>query len=165
MSFKHDSIPIYPLVKMNTQVHFLGRGESGRSWVKVDGPTGWKWTVQTTESGRSWIKVDGPKHQKVDGPRKWTVQKPKVDGPKRTESGRSERTESGRSDDRKYMNMNILLFNNNYTIRLYTTKYLCSWNSGRCSTFSLERHFWCYHCNIIEVFAILELSKCSSLKS
>ena len=25
MSFKHDSIPVYPLVKMNTQVHFLGK--------------------------------------------------------------------------------------------------------------------------------------------
>ena len=64
--------------------------------------------------------MDGPKHQKMDGPRKWTVQKPKVDGPKRSESGRSERTESGRSDDRKYMNMNILLFNNNYTFLNHT---------------------------------------------
>ena len=59
-----------------------GRGESGRSWVKVDGPTGWKWTVQTPKSGRSWVKVDGPNGQKVDGLRKWTVQ--------RIESGRSE---------------------------------------------------------------------------
>ena len=50
------------------------------SWVevKVDGPGG-KWTVQVGESGRSWVKVDGPKGHKVDGPRKWTVQNTKVD--------------------------------------------------------------------------------------
>ena len=43
---------------------------------EVDGPTEWKWTVQTPKIGRFWVKVGGPKHQKVDGPknRKWTVQ-------------------------------------------------------------------------------------------
>ena len=44
-------------------VQILGRGESRRSWGKVDGPTGWKWTV------RKEIK--------------WTVQKTNVDGPQR----------------------------------------------------------------------------------
>ena len=78
-----------------------GRGESGRSWVKVDAPKGprWKWTVQKTDSGRSRVKVDGQKRLKVDGLRKWTVKKqlkvngrkePKVDGPKTTWSGKSE---------------------------------------------------------------------------
>ena len=38
-----------------------GRSESGRSWGKVDGPTGCKWTVQSPKSGRSWVKVDAPK--------------------------------------------------------------------------------------------------------
>ena len=27
----------------------------------MDGPGGLNWTVQTTETGRSWIKLDGPK--------------------------------------------------------------------------------------------------------
>ena len=42
--------------------------------VKVDGPGG-KWTVQLGESGRSWVKVDGPKGHKMDGP-----QRMKLDG-------------------------------------------------------------------------------------
>ena len=40
----------------------------------MDGPGG-KWTVQLGESGRSWVKVDGPKGHKVDGP-----QRMKLDG-------------------------------------------------------------------------------------
>ena len=66
-------------------LHFLyilkGPVQSGQSWVKVDGPGGLNWTIQTTNSGRSWAKVDGPKELKLDGLRKWTVPK--------YESGRS----------------------------------------------------------------------------
>ena len=71
---------------------------TSRVEVKVDGPTGWKWTVQTPKSGRSLVKVDGPKRQKVDGLRKWTVQRIESGRSKMTESGRSEMTESGRSE-------------------------------------------------------------------
>ena len=52
----------------------------------MDGPGG-KWTVQLGESGRSWVKVDGPKGHKVDGLRKLTVQNTKVDGPQRMTLG------------------------------------------------------------------------------
>ena len=42
----------------------MGQDLSGRSWVKVDGPGGLNWTVQTTETGRSKrLKVDGPEIQ------------------------------------------------------------------------------------------------------
>ena len=51
----------------------MGPVQSGRSWVKVDGPGGLNWTVETTEGGRFRVKVDGPKGLKVDGMRKWTV--------------------------------------------------------------------------------------------
>ena len=72
----------------------------------MDGPGGVNWMVQTTESGRSWVKVDGPKDLKrtvlksksgrskrktLDGPKQenWAVlrvesrrfKKPEVDGP------------------------------------------------------------------------------------
>ena len=39
--------------------NFLGRGESGRSLVEVDGPMRGKWTVQPMESERS-PKVSRP---------------------------------------------------------------------------------------------------------
>ena len=43
----------------------------GRSWVKLDGPNDWKWTV-LGQSGRS-AKVDGPEIQKCMVQREMTI--------------------------------------------------------------------------------------------
>ena len=36
----------------------MGPVQSGRSWVKLDGPNDQKWTVQKTKSGQSEKELD-----------------------------------------------------------------------------------------------------------
>ena len=60
----------------------MGRVQSGRSWVKVNGPSGFHRTVRRQKIGLSWSKLDGPKRVKVDGPRNERSWSQKVNGPK-----------------------------------------------------------------------------------
>ena len=58
----------------------INRGSTWK-WTalgKVDGPTGWKWMVQSPKTGRSWVKVNGTKRHKVDGPQKMKPNGPKI---------------------------------------------------------------------------------------
>ena len=73
---KWQNFPIFrsPDFKQNSLYNEWGRGESGRSWVKVDGPKRQKVDGPKSESGRSKKTKSGrSKRQKVDGPKRWKV--------------------------------------------------------------------------------------------